>query len=246
LEVQKIPRDVLAFAALIFAFVLSAWLGIAGPLVKDFTGKGFYEFLKDWQTLIGAMVALGAAFIAVRPVWRQLGEMQRQNAHTQLELLRRRSIELEKERTQIYELTSSIDLVARALVNFHEKSLALGKLDAPAAQRLVDTESYLNSSIEKFIREAGPAWGGVDMQAARATCRDDAQRFSVELTKFTDSLANGVAITPKDLDDLANRLVPFKNSVWNAGNRLHAGIVFEAQKTGATISNLERVVFHTL
>lgn len=34
------------------------------------------DFLREWQTLIGSFIALVAAWIAVRPVWRQLNRME--------------------------------------------------------------------------------------------------------------------------------------------------------------------------
>ena len=51
-------HDLLAMSALMLVAVLTVWLGIAGPI--DLTK------LKEWQPLIGACIAVGAAFIAYR------------------------------------------------------------------------------------------------------------------------------------------------------------------------------------
>ena len=40
------------------AAVLVAWLGPAGPVFSDATARGWYDVLKDWQTLLVALIAL--------------------------------------------------------------------------------------------------------------------------------------------------------------------------------------------
>jgi hypothetical protein len=57
-----------------------------------------YHLLLDWQTLIGAMIALVAALVAVRPVWRQVAEMRIQSAMQTYDHLRSCAIAIERER----------------------------------------------------------------------------------------------------------------------------------------------------
>jgi hypothetical protein len=69
---QGPPRHFLVFSSLLLATTFTAWLGLTGPLLSDVTTRGWYDFLKDWQTLIAALIALIAALTAARPVWKQL------------------------------------------------------------------------------------------------------------------------------------------------------------------------------
>lgn len=65
-------RDFVSIALLMLTAVLTAWLGIIGPVFSEMGTLGFYEFIKEWQTLLSGLVAILAAFIAARPVWKQL------------------------------------------------------------------------------------------------------------------------------------------------------------------------------
>src|SRR5258705_6873702 len=85
---RKFDRSAAIPIATLLVFLLIAWLGVAGPVVSDAQGKGAYEFLKDWQTLIAALIALAAAAVVARPLWRQLSELQRQADQRSYETLR--------------------------------------------------------------------------------------------------------------------------------------------------------------
>lgn len=52
---------------LLFTVLLTVWLGIAGPMPSGVT-----EWIKDWQNLIAAIIAVGAALLAYRTATRQL------------------------------------------------------------------------------------------------------------------------------------------------------------------------------
>ena len=72
--------DVLGFGLAMLGFGLLAITGIYEPLFSDFVSKSIYEFVKDYQSTIAAVIALGAAIWAVRPVYSQLAEMRTQSA----------------------------------------------------------------------------------------------------------------------------------------------------------------------
>ena len=52
--------------------MLGVWLGIFGPIIDDAAAKGPIETPKQWQTIIAAMIALLAAFIAWKNTNRQI------------------------------------------------------------------------------------------------------------------------------------------------------------------------------
>jgi hypothetical protein len=56
-------------------------------------------------------------------------------------------------------------------------------------------EQHMNQMIIKFDQEMGPLWGGKQIHDARAQIKDDAQRFSVALAKFSADVSPGTVIT---------------------------------------------------
>ncbi|OKO76373.1 hypothetical protein [Bradyrhizobium sp. NAS96.2] len=91
---RKPPSDLIAFALLVSSCALIAWTGIAGPLFAD----NFWTGLEKWQTLIAAIVALLAAYLAVRPVYSQLAEQRRQSAAAAVSMIVKAAVSLEAER----------------------------------------------------------------------------------------------------------------------------------------------------
>jgi hypothetical protein len=230
-----------------YAAFLSGLLGFAYGSFFNSGCKGFEnvgaiggcaEFvLYRYQALIGIGGAITAAMIAARPVWQQLSEMSRQSDGQTLEYLRRRSVELDREQSRIYEITSSIDIAAKALVQL-ANTRENGLLFAPH-NVFKNAETYMNSMIHKFDAESGPLWGGKNIHAARAQVKDDAQRFSVELTKFSPTVIPYAPVTDAEFDAIARQLAPFRDSVFAAANIVHSGIVAERDRVGARISTLE-------
>lgn len=81
-------------------------LAFAQSLVK--TGfviavQGLGRFLYDWQTLISGLIALVAAFVAVRPVWKQLALTQTQANGVLREMLLKREVEIGKAHVALVE-----------------------------------------------------------------------------------------------------------------------------------------------
>jgi hypothetical protein len=60
-------RDPWFPVALIGILVLTAWLGILGPMPD-----GVSAWLKEWQTLLSAVIAVGAAYVAFQNTTRAL------------------------------------------------------------------------------------------------------------------------------------------------------------------------------
>jgi hypothetical protein len=205
---------------------------------------GMFEFwFNRYQTFIAAIIALVAAIIAAALVSGQLKEARRQTRLGQLDHLRQRSVELDRETTLIYELTSSINLMSHALLDYYASKPAYGGALANSVMQVKSAEIHMNNMIERFVRDMGPLWGDTKIQSARAKCRDDAHRFSVELAKFTNGLVPGSPVSVSDGDNLGARLVPFKMSVFSAAEIVHVGIVQERQRTGSQIEALERKLY---
>jgi hypothetical protein len=145
--------------------VLASWLGIAGTLLKEGKENGLYHLLLEWQTLIGAMIALAAALVAVRPVWRQVAEMRTQSALQTFEYLRSRSILIEQERA----------LASRAMLEASYVDAILQGLRSTQEQRLLEfRENHLKERIEAlqtldadFQRGGFERWGSLDVVRSR-------------------------------------------------------------------------------
>lgn len=80
------------------AAVLTAWLGVAGPI----GGQTLYDFAKEWQTLIAALVALAAAVLALWPVWRQVRVQSAQAAMQLLPVLAEEADAIDHDRQFLY------------------------------------------------------------------------------------------------------------------------------------------------
>lgn len=68
--------------------------------------SGLGTFIYDYQTLIGSGVALLAAYVAVRPVWRQVALTQTQSNGVLREMLLERKLEIEQAKADVRENVS--------------------------------------------------------------------------------------------------------------------------------------------
>ena len=216
---------------------------MADNFVAKGDALGVFEFwLNRYQALIAALIALVAALLAAGLVWGQLAEARRQSLQARLERWRQRSVELDREVTLIYEITSGIDLFSRALFDYFDVQPATTAQPTKIAT-LQAAAQHMDAMIERFIRNIGPLWGGEAVQRARTTCRDDAQRFSVAAAEFVRSVSPGAPVVRAAGDALAEKLGPLKAQLFAAGNLIHAGIEHERQRAGKEIELLERKVF---
>lgn len=95
---MKRKYELLALGLMFVAVSLVSMTAIFGVALNEVRSKGLYDALKDWQTLIAGFLALGAAGIAVYPVWKQVLKMNLQSAIMSRNVLVNRSLELEKRR----------------------------------------------------------------------------------------------------------------------------------------------------
>jgi hypothetical protein len=72
-QVVGMKRDTFGIGLLLCAAAVVSWLGIMGPLVGDFA-KNPYQWFKDFQPLIGAMLAGIGVYIAWLNVSRQVAQ----------------------------------------------------------------------------------------------------------------------------------------------------------------------------
>ena len=99
------------FPMLLIAIVLLAvWLGIIGPMPE-----GVAKWIRDWQTLIGATIALGAAYIAF--------------SNARLTLAQTRSLETHRRERKHASLRATLPLALSQIGNYGEETAkALEKL----------------------------------------------------------------------------------------------------------------------
>ncbi|MDO8980308.1 MAG: hypothetical protein Q7V17_13850 [Afipia sp.] len=217
-------------------------MGIAGTILSEAQSRGVYEFLKDWQTLIGALVALTAALLAIRPVWAQLEELRRQSSQRHYEQMTGRSILLHKEREALYALTSAVDIMLQAIAALPSYN-PIGGLTAQAVASIAGPDNYVRDTVSRFKQELGPIWGTPNVQRARATMLDETLRFRNELTKLTERITIGNRISAAEMAQLTPPLLNHKTALFTAAETLHRGIVLETERLGPIISALEEKLF---
>lgn len=115
--VRKPQPDLIAFSTLLLSCALISWTGISGPLFAD----SFWSGLANWQTLIAAAIALLAAYLAARPVYRQLAEQRRQSAAAAVSMIVKAAVSLEDERDIVRKAVDDLRL-DRLLWAFDELS----------------------------------------------------------------------------------------------------------------------------
>jgi hypothetical protein len=240
---------VIAGAAALLAAVLgfsygTMWNGGCRGMTAAGAVSGCAEFvLYRYQTFIGIGGAIAAALITVKPVWRQLNEMIRQTEGQTLDYFRRRSAEIDREQTLIYQIASSLDILANTLVALATTRLpAFGGsliLNPTSVVRFKGAEIHMNEMIMKFDQEIGPLWGSKQIHDARARVKEDAQRFSVTLGKFSARAEPNAEVSDAEFDAIGRELAPLKTSVFEAATIVHQGLVAERVRIGQRISSLE-------
>jgi hypothetical protein len=239
------------FVAVASAAIFASILGFAyGATFSDGCSEdvpagavfGCAEFvLFRYQTLIGIAGALLAAWVTARPVWQQLIEMNRQGSQAELTHLRSRSIELSNEESLLYKITTSIDNTVKALNEF--AAFNQGGLMLPQAiNHVKEYERIMNDMIRAFGEEIGPRWGSVAIQNARIACRDNAQRYSVSLANYTNTMMPNRPFYQSALDAACLPLVQFKQAVFAAADILFKANRDEQDKIGARIASLEEAL----
>jgi len=137
-------------------------------------GVGCFEFwFYRYQGLLAAAVALGAAIIAVRPVWVQLAEMRkqsaemaRQSAQQAFQTLRGLIVQLAEEEI----IVRDIELNASYCTIFEERVSSSAESPAFARTHYKDFERRLEelALLERKLRESGAkSWGSREAHGAR-------------------------------------------------------------------------------
>jgi hypothetical protein len=146
---------------------------MAGPVFSDATTRGWYDVLKDWQTLLAALTAMAAALIAARPVWKQLAIGRSQTLQRSYEQLSARSLHLHKEREALDNLTSALDIAQNALAALADLS-SIGGITTNIMLSVEGPHNYLIKMVKTYKSELGPDWGSVEVQRSRAMMLDQA------------------------------------------------------------------------
>ena len=242
---QGPPRHLLVFSSLLLAAILTSWLGLAGPLFSDVTTRGWYDFLKDWQTLIAALIALAAALVAARPVWKQLAISRAQTLQRSYEQLAARSTHLHKEREALYNLTTAIDIMARALAALPDLN-PIGGITPNIVLSVEGPHNYLTETVKIYKSELGPVWGIVEVQRSRALMLDQALRFCNELQKLTNRIVIGNRLSEAEISQHVQPLLQHKQEAFNAATFLHQAIDAESARIGPLIAKLEAALLTEL
>jgi hypothetical protein len=95
------PKDFLSISLLMFTAILTVWIGLAGPLFGDRSWLHIWHLVERWQTVFAALLALAAAWWAVRPVQKQLAEQRRQSAAAASTMIAKTALALENERAAL-------------------------------------------------------------------------------------------------------------------------------------------------
>jgi hypothetical protein len=212
--VKKPDLGLLLPVSMMLIVVLASWLGIAGPVLKDAEANGLYSLLREWQTLIAALIALGAALLALLPVWRQVTEMQKQSAEMRTqsamdryEHLRSREVALAQESELAWQAIAqaryTVDLVRRIRTIDSEPMLEMHQ--GQVAER-IGALDVLNADL---ARAGLDKWGPLEARESRGQLYLATTALKVELLQIAADLQKlssldpyGWAHTDKGLADL--------------------------------------------
>ncbi|SRR5579883_2460577 len=200
---------------------------------------------KDWQTLTAALVALIAALVAARPVWRQLAIARAQTLQRSYEQFLARSLQLHKEREALYSLTSAIDIMVNALAELPDLN-PVGGITADIVLRVEGPNNYLSETVKTYKSELGPVWGSVDVQKSRAQMLDQALRFCNELSQLTNRIVLGNRLSQAEIAKHVPLLLQFKQGTFDAATLLHQAIDAESTRIGPLIAGLESALLTEL
>lgn len=235
---QSAPSHLIVFSSLLLAVVLTVWLGIAGPLLSDAASRPWYAVLKEWQTLLGALIALAAALTAAWPVWKQLSALRSQTLQRSYEQLSARSLQLHQEREALYKLTSAIDIMVNALAQLPDLNPVAG-ITPQIVLSVKGPHEYLTQTVENYKRELGPLWGNIEVQKSRSLMLDQALRFCNELGQLMGRIQIGNRLSQSEIARHIEPLAQFKRGAFEAATFLHTAIDTESARIRPMIANLE-------
>lgn len=202
-----------------------------------------------YQSLIGALIALIAALVAVRPVWRQLAEMKRQSDYAKYEQLRARSGELSAEISSLFALIEKSESVFRCMqiIVRWGKGVKLG--DSTLSNCVVDLEFALRAFEIALVAESfrsAPAWGSEELQRVRGNLPLCAQEFAGDIQRYLkvlQSVRDPTSIV-QNFDEFSLGIFENKkNRLRGMASELRAAALTDNAKIGLVIAELERSLF---
>jgi hypothetical protein len=236
---RKFDRGVAIPIATLLVFLLVAWLGVAGPIVSDAQGKGAYEFVKEWQTLIAALIALLAGGVVAHPLWRQLAELQRQADQRSYETLRQRSIQLSDERALLVEVGRHMELAEQAVSDISRFQIVIGIQPGDLA-RLDGAEAELAKRLRSLQAIVGRAWGTVVTQHARLRFLECAQHLATSIGAFDRKAVLERRITQNEVTDVLGEVSALRKQAVEQAQTVLDAIRLETERTGRAVAELER------
>jgi hypothetical protein len=231
---KSIDRAALIPLAIILIVVVGTWLGVLGPVVDDSRARGLYEVLKDWQTLVAAIIALVAAVVAVRPVWQQLAEMRVQSTIQTHEMLRQRLLIVEEDRRLAYE----------AKLQAMHSTIVEGWI-AKDALATSDRLPRLVQECEERIRDLANLKQSLDLTETRRWGSREAQTARHNLVMRLLELRKAVFVMMTDLKIALSRTPAGTpaSSQWIAEKKRIRGLTV-AQQASALLSAVDDFVRH--
>ena len=236
---RKIDIGALIPIGLMLILVMAAWLGIAGPIVTDVQSKGVYDFLKDWQILIAAMIALAAAAIITKRLRGGVAELQRQFIHYRYETLRQRSIQLNDERALLGELKHHMEAAERAIADISQFQIVVGIKPNDLA-RLDAEEAELAKRVRALHAALGRTWGNIETQTERVRFLDLAQRMAAKVAAFDRRAALERRMTPDDVTAVLNDVSVLRKQAFQRATAIDDALEAEMLRTGRLIAESER------
>lgn len=170
--------DLLAFSILLLVVVLAVFTGVAGSVFSEVEAKGIYEILKDWQTLIASIIALVAAYIAVKPSWQQVRIMGAQASTDLFHVAQKEADELKSDLEAIGHLWIIHEHVDRCLKNAHRTDREFKFIISTIVTDLMMVSQGLSNydGMNFFLRPA--------LSAETKSLRDDLNRVTSKLGKL--------------------------------------------------------------
>jgi hypothetical protein len=231
---------VLAIALLMLAAALVFWIPILAKPVATAAKNGSPEqWLGFAGSLLGATIALTAAFIAVRPVKQQLAELARQNDQTAYDQQRARSLGLNADLVLVYKVTSRLEIVSRQLTPLVTQQHEL----SGQAERLDSSIDLLAEAVEELQKNAGSVWGTQETQRTRS-------EFLSEAMIAVNTIRNAAGLSGKtnpfkiiNLKNSSAKWEAVSKSAFHLGVSLHAMIQREITRSGRRVEELENRIF---
>ena len=236
---RKFDRGAAIPLALLLVFLLVAWLGVAGPIVADAQGKGAYEFLREWQNLLAALIALAAAIVVAYPLWRQLSELQRQSGQRSYETLRQRSSQLNDERVLLEDIARRLELAEQAMSDVSRFQIVIGIQPGDLA-RLDAAEAELAKRLRSLQSTVGRVWGDIATQGARLSFLDCVQRVAANIGAFDRKAALERRVTPSEVTDALHQVSVLRKQASVHARKILDAIEVDATRTGRLLADLER------